>query len=445
MAIQTTTKQYVADFNAFQKGAGAKAPAWLHRMRTAAFSRFVEMGFPTTHEEDWKYTNVEALANAEFAMPHEPSSAKIEGHHVDVFKNKDWINLVFVNGTYIPGLSWSKGLPKGVKIGSLNQAISSSDSTEIERHLGQFANHSKSAFTALNTAFVKDGAFVMIPDGVNIDQPVHLIFISASIEKDVVSFPRALILVGESAGVNVVESLLSFSMRPNFSNAVTEISVGANSTVHYCKMERENDKSFHVGHLQAYLAKDSTLSSFLLSEGGKLTRNSIEISLDEEGSKATLDGLCLLADHQHVDNHTFVDHRKSHTSSDQLYKGILDAESRSVFTGKVMVRKDAQKTDAHQMNKSLLLSDKAEVDSKPQLEIFADDVKCTHGAAVGPINPEEMFYLNSRGLSADAARAILTVGFASEVVSRVQVPGVREMVQAFMASQLKVSYGAEVK
>jgi Fe-S cluster assembly protein SufD len=333
------------------------------------------------------------------------------------FGENGWHTIVFVNGTYSEDLSSKAELGNGVRVSSLAGAIKSGPAS-IERHLGKIAKFEQHTFTALNTAFIEDGAFIEFAADALVEQPIHLVFVS---DGEGASHPRNLIVAGRHSRATVIESYVSLRDSGYFTNAVTEISVGEGAHVDHYKMQRESDSAFHVGTVQISQARDSQLHSFSFAVGGSLARTNIYTSLDGDAATCTLNGLYLTDGTQHIDNQTSIEHIAPNCPSHEVYKGVLDGRSHGVFNGKVYVHPEAQKTDGKQSNNNLLLSSGARVDTKPQLEIFADDVKCTHGATVGRLDEQAMFYLNSRGIGPETARILLTYAFAADVLETIEL------------------------
>ncbi len=435
-AVEQKTDWYQAEFREFEKNLNGESASSIHAIRKEALSRFVELGFPTTQNEEWKYTNIAPIARINFSAIHQAdniTNKQIEAFSLGKLKCN---RLVFVNGRYAAKLSTVVGLPKSAKIGSLAAALKADDAM-LNEHLTRYASFTGDAFTALNTAFLQDGAFVSIPDNVIVNEPIHLLFISTRKDTAFVSHPRNLILVGKSSRASIIESYVHTGSGSYFTNAVTEIVAGENSVVEHDRLQNEGDESFHVSAVHVHQNAHSNYTSNSISLGGLLIRNNITVLLDAEGIECTLNGLSLATAQQHIDNHTTIDHAKPHCNSHELYKCILDGKSRGVFNGKIFVRKDAQKTDAKQTNKTLLLSDDATIDTKPQLEIFADDVKCTHGATVGQLDDEQVFYLRSRGMGLELARNILTSAFAGDVLNRIHVEPFREQLENLIQARLQ--------
>ena len=439
---------YSARFDALQRKAGAEdEPSWLRRLRENAFARFEELGFPATNQEEWKYTNVASIAKAKFEVAFESmkDSAQIDSAQLQSFTYAEARRslLVFINGHYSSELSSVEALPEGVIAMDIHGALKDAKYGEILRdQLARSADYSENAFTALNTAFISSGAFLFISKGVSIDAPIHLLFIADVKEKAVASFPRILIVAEQGSSATVIESYASAHEEVYFTNAVVEIRLEDGARLNYYKVQRENSKAFHIATTQAELGRNSSFNSTTVTLGAQLSRHNINVMLDNEGAECWVDGLYIVGSGQHADTHSLIDHRKPHCTSHQLYKGILDGKSRAVFNGKVFVHENAQQTDAMQTNKNLLLSNEARVDTKPQLEIFADDVKCAHGATVGQLEEEELFYLSSRGLHPDIARNLLTYGFAEEVIEKIKVESIKAQLDEAVLNRLHTNLEA---
>jgi len=410
---------------AFDSGAGDSAvPAAVREFRRAAFDRFAALGFPTPKNEDWHYTSVAPIADQEFALL---ASRTGDVGRDDLspfdFGARDWHTIAFVNGRFAPELSDLKKLPAGVEVSDLATAWASGD---VADRLGSVASHQSHAFTALNAAFAQDGAVVRIARNVEVARPIHLLFVTDAAAARAMTHPRNLIIVERNATATVIETYASATDSIYFTNAVTEVTLGDGASLRHYKMQREAPRAYHVGTIEVEQRRDSHYVSFSLATGAELSRTNVYTTLDGEGSGATLNGLYMLDGEQHCDHQTQIIHAQPNTFSRELYKGILDGRSHGVFNGKVYVRPIAQKTDGKQTNNTLLLSDTAHVDTKPQLEIFADDVKCTHGATVGQIDQAALFYLKSRGIANQLARRLLTYAFAADVLETLEVDAVRE-------------------
>lgn len=427
---------YLSNFEVFEKSLNGEATSHIHTIRKSAISRFVELGFPTTHDEEWKYTDVAPLANVPFTSILGYPADGLVVRDIEQFALGKGNRLVCVNGHFSKDLSSISSLPAGVTMGSLAVALRN-DSALVEQHLTRYARYDDNAFTALSTAFLRDGVFVAIPDGIILEEPIQLLFIATGPNTEFVSHPRNLILVGKNSQVSIVESYVNLTNNTYFTNAVSEIALGENAVLEHEKFQNESSRSFHIGTLQVHQDRSSNFISNSISFGGALVRNNITSVLDGDGSECTLNGLYVVTGDQHIDNHTTIDHAKPHCGSHELYKGILAGKSKGVFNGKIIVRKDAQKTDAKQTNKNLVLSDEAVIDTKPQLEIFANDVKCTHGATVGQLDDEAIFYLRSRGIGARDAQDILISAFANDVMNRIKVEPLRNRLREILHERLE--------
>ncbi|MFB3139240.1 MAG: Fe-S cluster assembly protein SufD [Phycisphaerales bacterium] len=421
LQVAQKTDDYLSRFAQVEARLAGDGAALLP-IRKKAIERFAQLGFPTTRDEDWRFTNVAPIARTAFeAATGDGEAVEAQQLATSALLQADWPRLVFVNGYVAPQLSSVGELPGGVRLESL-AAVAHADPEALQQHLARHADYQDHPFTALNTAFMEDGAYVHIPKGVYLEQPIHLVFVSTADAGSVISHPRNLIVAETGSQATIIESYLGLGDGVYFTNAVTEIVVGENAVIDHYKVGREAQKAYHVGTTQIYQDRSSNASSHAITIGGALVRNDINTVLDGEGAQCTLNGLYLVSGRQHVDNHLRVEHAKPHCDSREFFKGVLDGHGKAVFTGRIIVRKDAQKTDAKQTNMNLLLSDHAQVDTKPQLEIFADDVKCTHGATIGQIDENAMFYLRSRGLSEPAARGLMVYAFASEAIDRIR-PG----------------------
>jgi Fe-S cluster assembly protein SufD len=416
---------------------GGRSGDPIRALRAAAFASFAEKGLPTTQNEEWKYTSLAPLAQMQF----EPApDARLESP--ERLQREAWappadgsVELVFVDGHYQPELSSPAASSGGAFIGSLKAALAERPEL-VGRELARHADFRRDALTALNTAFIEDGAFIHLPPGAVLESPIHLLFVSTPSGKATVSHPRNLLVAGAGSQATVVETYAGLSEAIYFTNAVTEVVLGEGARLDHYKLQQESQRAFHVALLQVHHGGDSRFTSHSLALGAALARNDVRALFASEGSECTLNGLYMAAGKQHLDNRTLVDHRSPRCTSRELYKGVLDGHSRGVFSGRVLVREDAQKSDARQINRNLLLSDGAVVDTKPQLEIFADDVKCAHGAAVGELDENALFYLRSRGLSQEAARSLLTYAFASEMVNLIPLRPLRARVRELVTSRL---------
>jgi len=408
---------------------GAAFPS-LKPAREAARASLRQIGFPTTRQEEWRFTNMAPLLELPL------HSAAKNGIHVsakDIAPFRFETNgpcLVFIDGWFHQDLSALPAKETGLTVGSLRQF-----SSEAEKHLTRHAKFDTNFFTALNTAFFQDGAYVSVPNGVTLEQPIQLLFVAASDKPGAMAQVRNLIVAGSGSAFKVVETYASFTAAAHVTNAVTELVLGAAARVEHCRVQSENAQAFHIATVQAAQEKDSHWLSHSIASGARLARNQIQALLNAPGAEAVLNGLYLGRNDQLVDHHTVVDHAKPNCESHEFYHGILSDSSHGVFNGKIFVRKDAQKTNAKQTNRNLVLSENAVIDTKPQLEIFADDVKCTHGATVGQLNDEALFYLRSRGISSAHARRMLIRAFASDVVGRITIGPVRERLDQLLTER----------
>jgi Fe-S cluster assembly protein SufD len=439
MAMATAVEQgrakdrYVAAFETFGASEAA-GPAWLRQVRARAMARFAEVGFPTTRDEEWRFTSVAPIAERAFE-PAPEGAPRLLGQDLArfAFAGARAAQVVFVDGRHAPALSTPGALPSGVRLGSLRAALAG-DPGLVEPHLGRLAAFDRHAFVALNTALFEDGAFLLVPPNLVVETPIHILHVSAT--PGAASHLRALLVVGEDSQVRLVESFVGLDGGEYFSNAVAEAFVGPHAVVDHYRVQRESLAAHHVGSLHVHLDRRATFSSHSIALGGALTRHDVFAVLDGEGGECTLNGLYVADGQRLIDNHTSIDHAKPHCDSHEVYKGILAGRAQGVFNGKIMVRPDAQKTDAKQTNRALLLSDEAQINTKPQLEIFADDVKCTHGAAVGQLDEDAIFYLRSRGLDQAQARTILIRAFAGDILDRIRLEPLREQLEAEMLAIL---------
>jgi Fe-S cluster assembly protein SufD len=409
---------------------GPAQPRWVGQARDSAMAQFERLGFPTTKLEQWRFTSVTPIAERTFALAKDGvAAAKAQTQPLSA----PIAHAVCVNGRFVPQLSQLDKLPKGVQLIGLEAAIASHP-TLIEPYLAKLSLTETNSFTSLNTAFLRDGVVLMIPARTVVEQPIEVTFASVAEGSGSVSHPRLLIVAGEASQATVLERYVGTGAA--FTNAVGEVWLGANAVIDHYKLQEEPADAFHIASLFLHCARSGTFSSHSLTFGGGIARNDVVATLDGEGIDCTLNGLYVGRGNQLIDNHTTIDHAMPHCGSHEIYKGILGDQSRAVFNGKIIVRPDAQKTDAKQTNKALLLSDEANINSKPELEIFANDVKCTHGAAIGQLDEAAMFYLRSRGLGVSESRAILVHAFAGDILNRVKIAPVREYVEGILTARL---------
>ena len=422
--------QYQIDF----AGRSPQRTDCMTSIRAAAMDRFNDLGFPTRRDEEWRYTNVSPIANTTF-QPAARIDTPLSSEPSSTFDDAEMHRLVIVNGQYEPDLSSPGHLPDGVTLTNLTEVMDSNPSL-VERHLAQHASYQNHAFTALNTAFIHDGAVLALSDGVRLERPVHLVFVTQSGHVPCITHPRTLVVLGEAAEASVIESYIGANDANYFTNAVTELVVAPGAVLDHYKVGQDSNAAFHVGTTQIHQQRDTNVRSHCITISGGLVRNDINVVLDGEGAHCTLNGLYLPTGDQHVDNHLRIEHAQPNCNSWEYFKGILDGAAHAVFTGRIIVHKDAQKTDAKQTNMNLLLSDSARVDTKPQLEILADDVKCTHGATIGQLDDEALFYLKARGIPAESARSLLILAFAGEVLDEIRPETLRESLRQVLVDRL---------
>lgn len=421
----------LAAFDEFERAGQGSTPTWLQALHKGGISHFAELGFPTTSHEEWRFTNVAPIARVTWSLPGAVPRVAEKDLASQLFPNLPGRRVVFVDGQFSKDLSspdLSSGA-QGLRIQSLHEAVRST-SPLIAQSLARYARFDENAFVALNTAFLHDGVVIVAPPRHVEIAPIYVVYLSTASRPHTVTHPRTLVIAQRDSQVKFIEHFITLGQAPVFTNVVTEIVLEESARVEHCKVQDESLQTCHVATIQTQQARSSNLLSHSISMGGGLTRNNINCVLDGEGIESTLNGLYLGRDTQLVDHHTAIFHNKPNCNSHEFYHGILDGSSRAVFNGKIFVRPEAQKTDAKQTNRNLLLSDDATVDTKPQLEIFADDVKCTHGATIGQLDPESIFYLRARGIGLEVARKMLLHAFASEIVNRISIEPLREHIDA---------------
>ncbi|MCP5109021.1 MAG: Fe-S cluster assembly protein SufD [bacterium] len=424
-------------YEAVKEERWAHTPAWLSAVREEGRHFFESKGLPTRRQEEWKYTDVSVLSQLNFAVPvpsgpGDPGKGSLEKRSLPESSPR----LVFVDGFYSSTLSRLDTLPEGVEIGSL-AAVIEEGRPMVEEHLAGYGKPYEDSFVALNDAFIEDGAWIYIPDGVRFSEPVHLVYLSTGNGEPGSRHPRNLVIAGKGGAVTVIEEYMGDAGAVYFNNPVTEIVVGDGAEVSHYKVQRESAGAFHIATIEVRQGEGSRFDSHNISFGGQLTRNNIHSYLNGPGSSCTLNGLFMIDGTRHVDNHTLIHHGAPDCRSSELYHGILNDGSRGVFNGKIYVEPGAQRTDSQQTNRSLMLSNDAAVDAKPQLEIFADDVKCTHGATIGQIDDDALYYMRSRGISPDDARKMLTSAFARQVTDMVGLEPLRKALEKELTSHLE--------
>jgi len=421
--VITATEQletYLASFSELQQT--ASVPGWLRKLREDAFARFAETGFPTTHDEDWRFTNVAPIAKTQFALA---AAHALRREQIEPYTLPGALcQLVFVNGRFAREFS-SVIDAFGVRVNGLADELSTNPAA-LEPHLGRYLDTQRDAFAALNTAFLNDGAFIHIARGKVLEQPIHLLFVSTESTTPQMTHPRNLIVAEDQSQIAVVEDYVSLGGGVAFCNTVTELVAGESAVVSHYMLEREHTDAYNVSTLRIQQARSANVATHSILLGGGLVRNNVHPVLAGEGGECLINGLFIGTGKQHLDNYMLVEHAQPHCGSRQFYNGILDGRAHGVFHGRIIVHKDAQKTDAKQTNRNLLLSDDAQIDTKPQLEIYADDVKCTHGATIGQIEENALFYLRSRGIDERGARKLLLLAFANECLDRMKEDSVRD-------------------
>ncbi len=426
---------YLESFSGFAKHAAGRDVPWLKKLREDAFERFCHAGFPTTHDEDWRFTNVSALSQTSFLLARE-GLAGLSNRDLERWRIPGAAcQLVLVNGWFARKLSLIADLPDGVTVSGLAEQISRDPDT-LEPHLGRYLDIQRDAFCALNTAFVEDGAYVGIRRGAVVERPICLLFVSTANGAPAMSNIRNVVVAGEDSQATIVEDYVSLGADVAFCNTATELVAGDQAVISHYMIEREHRKAFNFSTLRIQQGRSANVASHSVLLGGALVRNNVHPVLAGEGGECLINGLFIGNGRQHLDNYMLVEHASPHCGSRQFYNGILDGHAHGVFHGRIIVHKDAQKTDAKQTNRNLLLSDEAQIDTKPQLEIYADDVKCTHGATIGQMAEEALFYLRSRGIDEVAARKLLLRAFASECLDRMKPGPVRGHIEELINQYL---------
>jgi Fe-S cluster assembly protein SufD len=442
MEVMEEKEHYLDNFSRSEKGLPGSAS--LQRLRKSAIARFAELGFPTVHDEEWRFTNLAPLVKVPFQLVDgDLDGARSLRPDQLTFDTGECHCLTFVNGQFAPTLSTPGTLPAGIRVTSLGSALTEHPD-RLEPFLAHYADYRSQSFPALNTAFFRDGAFVRLERGTVVAKPIHLRFLSVTPGEPTVSHPRTLILAGVNSQATIIESYGGPEGDVYFTNAVTEIVLEENAVLDHYKLQRESTEAFHVATMQIQQGRGTNFTTQAVMLGGGLVRNDVNAVLGAEGCECTLNGLYLASGRQHTDTHTRIDHANPRCASHELYKGILDGRAHGVFNGKIYVHQDAQKTDAKQTNKTLLLSEDAVIDTKPQLEIYADDVKCTHGATIGQLADEAIFYLRSRGIGRQEARSLLTFAFANDVISRIKIQPIRSQLEKMLLAQQHLPGGREV-
>ena len=429
--VRSSEHSFVSEFEALQSRDQGSTPQWLQSLRHDAFREFESLGFPTTRDEDWKYTNVAPLARQRFTL------AQSGGYTDSSISSLGTPRLRFVGGKSVPDVGSNEDPPGTAQVMSLARALGASPHA-TKAHLAANPSHVANGFISLNRAFLEDGGYVRVPAGVDSSGPILLSYLNVDAPTPSMAHPHNLILVEKGATATVIEHY-SGGSGVYLTNAVTNIVMEEGAKLSWYKIQQEGPEAYHVGTTNVRLGKDSAFTSFTLDLGARIGRNDLSVTLEGEGAECTMNGLYVASGNSHIDNHTSVDHTGSFTPSRQLYKGVLTDNARAVFNGKIIARRGTHQVDAHQTNNNLLLSDHAMVDTKPQLEIFADDLKCSHGATVGQLDEEAVFYLASRGVGPAEASRILTFGFAEAVLALVPDTRIRSYMSSLVHEKLSLS------
>lgn len=412
----------------------ASPSAWLNELRAGAVDRVGALTVPTTRDEEWHFTDISPLTKLSFQPVR--TACSLQAEEIERFCVEEAATrLVFVDGIYAPQLS-SVASDLGILVTNLSAGVPA-HAAAMELHLGRHAAFHDNVFAAINTAFLRDGALIVVPCSASVSGPVHLLFIAA--QKEAVSYPRCLLVAESSSKVTVVEDFVTTQDQAYFTNAVSEVVLADHAHVNHIRLQREGNQAFHIANCAVSLGAASHYRSVSVALGARISRYNVNVLLAAAGAECSIDGLAVISDRQLADTHTCIDHAEPHGVSHQLHKCIVGGAAHAVFNGKIMVRPGAQRTDSSQSSRNLLLTNKAHVDTKPQLEIFASDVKCAHGATAGQLDDEEVFYLNSRGLSDVASRNLLTYAFGAEVIDRIPLASLKDRLEQRVLEQTRTS------
>lgn len=430
--LSDVRNKYISLFKDFETRLNGERSGPVHEARQNALKTFAEVGFPSLKMEDWRFTDISPILNHDFILPELSTRPSIRRTEVSkfLFNDPHMTIMVFLNGIFIESLS-SRGFKE---LGSIRKEILNGN-PDIANHLAKYAVSTSNGFTALNAAFAYDGAFINIPDHINSSQIIHLLFLTDPEFKQIVSNPHNIIIAGKNSEVTVIEHYVALKNGRYFTNSVTEILANENSSINHIRLQFESTDAYHIGSTYVSLSASSKFTSHAVNIGAEISRHDLNVTLSGEAAYTNLYGLYILTNKQLSDTHTFIDHVAPRCASQEHYKGILDDNSRGVFNGKILVRKGAQQTNSYQENRNIILSSGAKVDTKPQLEIFADDVKCSHGATVGQLSADSIFYMRSRGMSEDIAKLILINAFASDVLEDIKIKGVRKFLEQFLSNR----------
>lgn len=430
-----TKNRFIDTFKLFENTLNGQKQNPFHAIRKEAIKAFAKLNFPTSKDEEWRFTNIAPILKNPYTLSEGKTVLTAEDLYKFMIEGLDAYLLVFVNGSYVDELSSVEDLPEGTIICSIDEAIYL-HSELFTKYFSKYAKFEENIFSALNAAFTSDGAFIFVPEGNVVEKPLMIIHAASVNGQKLLIQPRNLFIAGSNSQVKIIENYVSMNDDVYFTNSVTEIICGESSIVEHIKMQSESRNAYHVSTTGIDLEAKSVFSSYNVALGSSINRNNIDAKFNGEYSECSLNGLLLTDGNQLIDNHTMIDHAVPNCVSHELYKGVLDGKSRAVFNGKVMVRKDAQKTNAFQQNKTILLSEEAMIDTKPQLEIFADDVKCSHGATIGRLDEDSLFYLRARGIGLDQAKTILIYAFASDVVHSIKIDPLKDHLEKLLAERL---------
>ena len=434
-AIESHAAPYVEAQQAQARELPGAGVAALDRSRSEALEILGERGLPSQRDEDWKYTSIKPITRSRFSPAVSGVDCSEDFIAGSAIENLDAWQLVFADGFHLPHRSKTNGLPEGVQVAGLAEALTRDPGPIVDR-LGSAVGKMPHGFAAMNSAFVGDGALVEVAPGVQLEKPIELLFVSGCSGEGFLSMPRNLVILGEGSQCSIIERHISFGAERSLSNSLTEIILDKNATLNYCCAQDQAERTFHVGGLFARLAHSAKLKATTVTVGKAWVRNDARVDLDAEGAHANLDGAYLAFGRCHVDNHTHISHNAPECTSRECYKGVLGDRGHAVFHGRIVVQPNAQKTDSEQSNQNLLLSADAQIDTKPQLEIYADDVKCAHGATVGQMDEAALFYLVSRGVDRETARRMLTQAFAAEILETVTPPALQSYLASHVSGRL---------
>jgi Fe-S cluster assembly protein SufD len=440
--MATNHNAWLEKFKTFEASLNGQSSQPIHQIRKAAISEFEQTSLPTSADEAWKTVNVSMLSQSDFSLAQPHAEGSITAETLAPYLLPDTIQLVFINGYFAKDLSQISDLPDGVRAESLAEALNNNPDT-VPEQFSHVVGSEQLTFTTLNTAFLQDGAYIHIAKNTVCERPIHLLFLSQAENTPTVTHTRNLIIAEDNSQLTLIETYAGINEQTYLTNSVTEFLAGDNAQIDHYKLELETLQGIHIANQHAKLGRSTNITSHAFSIGGAFVRNDVSAHLAGEGCEATVNGLYLLEGNQHIDNYTLLEHAEPHCPSHELYKGILGDRSRAIFRGKILVHQKAQHTDAYQKNENLLLSDNARVNTKPQLEIYADQVKCSHGAIIGQLNDDALFYLQARGISKTEAQSMLLKAFADDIVDRVKIASLRQHLETIIQAKFDRLYHAK--